>query len=127
MPIFYFLTSDPLNFFMGSVLAAFIIGIQELGILYIPTAFPVRFLATILTALYGQNFGHMIDCFDNFCTDKSLYHMISRYLSIKPDYIWRSLYLIETSPAFTSSQNKDTEVGTDKVAPPQRRSRQELQ
>ena len=30
---------------MGSVLAGFIIGIQELGILYIPTAFPVRFSA----------------------------------------------------------------------------------
>ena len=53
---------------MGSVLAGFIIGIQELGIRYIPTmptAFPVRFSAChFLTALYGQSFGHMIDCFD---------------------------------------------------------------
>ena len=105
---------------MGSVLAGFIIGIQVLGILYIPTAFPVRFSACHYfdSFVRPECFGHMIDCFDNFCTDKSLYHMISLYLSIKPDYKWRSLYFIETSPAFTSSQNKDAEVGTDKVAPP---------
>ena len=41
----YFLASDPFNIFMGSVLAGFIIGIQELGIRYIPTAFSVRFSA----------------------------------------------------------------------------------
>ena len=41
----YFFASDPFNFFMGSVLAGFIIGIQELGIRFIPTAFPVRFSA----------------------------------------------------------------------------------
>ena len=51
---------------MGSVLAGFIIGIQELGIHYIPTQ-PFQSVfqpVTILTALYGQSFGHMIDCFD---------------------------------------------------------------
>ena len=73
---------------MGSVLAGFYYRNLELGIRYIPTAFPVRFFqpVTFLTALYGQSLGHMIDCFDNFCTDKSLYHMISWYLSIKSDY-----------------------------------------
>ena len=30
----YVLASDPFNIFMGSVLAGFIIGIQEFGILY---------------------------------------------------------------------------------------------
>ena len=39
----YSLASDPFDIFMGSVVAGFIIGIQELGIRYIPTAFPVRF------------------------------------------------------------------------------------
>ena len=116
----YFLASDPFNIFMGSVLAGFIIGIQELGILYIPTAFPVCLSACHYFDSFVQTecFGHMIDCFDNFCTDKSLYHMISRYLLIKPGYKWRSLFFIETSPAFTSSQNKDAEVGADKISPP---------
>ena len=49
--------------------------------------------------------------------------MISWYLSLKPDYKWRPLCCIETSLAFTSSQNKDAEVGTDKVAPPSHVSR----
>ena len=66
---------------MGSVLAGFIIGIQELGIRYNLQPFQCVFQpVTILTALYGQSFGHMIDCFDNFCTDKSLYHMINQAL-----------------------------------------------
>ena len=45
---------------MGSVLAGFIIGLEfkefkELGILYVSTAFPVRFQPDIiLTASYGQ-------------------------------------------------------------------------
>ena len=42
---------------MGSVLAGFIIGILELGIRYIPTAFQSVFQpVTILTALYGRSF-----------------------------------------------------------------------
>ena len=41
VPIFYL--QILLIFLVGSVLAGFIIGIQELGILYIPTAFPVCF------------------------------------------------------------------------------------
>ena len=49
---------------MGSVLAGFIIGIQELGIRYIPTAFPVRFSACHYFDSFVWSFGHMIDCFD---------------------------------------------------------------
>ena len=36
----------------------------------------------------------MIDCVDNFCGDKSLYHMISRYLSIRSDYTNGGLYIL---------------------------------
>ena len=106
-------------YFWGSVLAGFIIGIQRTRYSLCSYSLSSRFFSLSLSQLRTDRvFGHMIDCFDNFCMDKTLYHMISRYLSIKPYYKWRSMYFIETSPAFTSSQNKDVEVGTDKVAPP---------
>ena len=50
----YFLASDPFNTYMGSVLAGFFIGIQELRIRYITTAFPVRFSACHYTDSFVQ-------------------------------------------------------------------------
>ena len=43
---------------MGSVLAGFILGIYELGIRYIPTAFPVRFFSlSLFDSLVRTEFG----------------------------------------------------------------------
>ena len=66
---------------MGSVLAGFIIGIQQLGICYIPTAFPVRFSAC-----------HFFDSFvrTEFWSHDRLFQLIdviSWYLSSKPDQL----------------------------------------